>query len=155
MSATPGFAERGGWWVVVQGLLLAALAFAGPAVGTLTPGAALFAACLLLAGAVALGAWAALALGKALTPYPHPLEDAELCMRGPYGLVRHPIYSAVLLAAAGWALLWQSATAGVLVIALYVFFELKSQREERWLLEKDARYSQYRRQTKKFIPYLR
>ncbi len=149
------FKQRGGWWVVAQAALLLTAAVTAPLTGALLSWPLRLVPYLILAAAALLGGWAAAALGRGLTPYPRPLENARLCVRGPYRCVRHPMYSAVLMAAAGWAWLWQSPVGGILLIALYVFFELKSSREERWLEENDPAYAAYRARVKRFLPWVR
>jgi len=47
-------------------------------------------------------------LGANLTAFPRPLETAQLVESGAYGLVRHPLYGALVLAGFGWALLTAS-----------------------------------------------
>lgn len=72
-------------------------------------------------------------LGDALTPTPVPRAEAGLRTTGVYRLVRHPIYSGVLLVAAGitiaigtwWTLAW--------FVVLVVFFLVKSRWEDRLL----------------------
>jgi protein-S-isoprenylcysteine O-methyltransferase Ste14 len=51
---------------------------------------------------------AAVNLGKNLTPLPRPKENAELIQSGLYRLVRHPIYSGVIVLSIGWGLIQQS-----------------------------------------------
>ena len=53
-------------------------------------------------GLLALGG--ALRMGDNLTPSSHPREGAPLLVGGAYGLVRHPMYGGLILAAFGWAL---------------------------------------------------
>ena len=59
----------------------------------------------LILGGLGFAVWAGLVLGPALTPYPRPSEEATLVERGPYGVVRHPIYLAGLLLFLGYGLL--------------------------------------------------
>lgn len=47
--------------------------------------------------------------------------------------MRHPIYSGLTLAAAGWSLMWSSVAALFAALALLGFFDVKARREERWL----------------------
>ncbi|BEI40751.1 hypothetical protein PHIN9_06820 [Polynucleobacter sp. HIN9] len=39
-------------------------------------------------------------------------------------------------------------------VALLIFFDLKSRKEEEWLLEKFPNYQDYRQRTKKLIPLI-
>jgi protein-S-isoprenylcysteine O-methyltransferase Ste14 len=96
-----------------------------------------------------------LALGPSLTPLPLPKERASLREGGAYGLVRHPIYGGVVLMVAGWSLI--ATPVGLAMTALVgVFFELKSRREEGWLLARYADYEGYCRRVRwKFLPGIR
>lgn len=101
-----------------------------------------------LVGAVASGR----ALGPALTPFPKPRRRGELVRTGVYGLVRHPIYSAVLLAAIGWTLARGSAWTLAGTLALAVLFDRKSRREETFLLARHPEYAAYQRTVRRLIP---
>lgn len=86
-----------------------------------------------------LGGWLGFAsfaaLGGALTPTPVPISGAGLRTHGPYALVRHPIYTAVLsltLAALILAGTWWSWAWGAVIVT---FFWLKSRWEDRLLAE--------------------
>jgi protein-S-isoprenylcysteine O-methyltransferase Ste14 len=93
-----------------------------------------------------------IALGRSLTPLPTPTEDTRLVQRGIYGLMRHPLYTSVILASVGWALLWQSWPALLPALGLAPFFSAKACREERWLRERFPDYSDYERRVSRFIP---
>ncbi len=148
------FAARGGWWVAGQVPLMLVAALLPPWTGDGSYWPLRLAGYALLAGAVLFGAWAALALGHSLTPYPRPLANAEFVARGPYRHVRHPIYGAVLCAAAGWALAWQSVAGLAFLPLLVAFFDLKARREERWLVEKYPGYAVYRQRVRKLLPWI-
>ncbi len=106
---------------------------------------------LFLAGAVA-GIWGVRSLGRSRTPFPTPKADAELVQRGIYHWLRHPLYSSVMLASVGWALIWESRPAGVSTVILCVFFDAKARVEERLLLAKFPEYAAYRKRTWRFLP---
>ncbi|HUQ21641.1 MAG TPA: isoprenylcysteine carboxylmethyltransferase family protein [Gaiellaceae bacterium] len=97
----------------------------------------------LLAG-LGLGIWAGRTLGSALTPYPLPSERATLVERGPYGLVRHPIYVAGLLVFLGYGCI-SSVPATAAVPLLAALWHYKAGVEERHLDERFAAYGDYRR----------
>lgn len=86
--------------------------------------------------------------------HPAPKATGELVTGGPYRLIRHPMYSAVLLGAAAMAWLvppW----AGVLVwFALLLVLFTKANLEERWLREHHAGYAAYCQQCKRFVPWV-
>ena len=82
-------------------------------------------------------------------------KDHELIQRGPYRLVRHPIYTGLLLAVFGSCLaegrVWNLAVVGMATILLIA----KLKAEEALLARQfpDA-YLQYRRRVKAIIPFL-
>ncbi len=98
--------------------------------------------------------WAALSLGRNLTPLPKPKTDAQLVTSGAFAWMRHPIYSALLLLSFGASLERGHGIALGLCVCLAVLLELKSRREEAWLLEQFAAYAEYRDRVKKFIPMI-
>lgn len=87
------------------------------------------------------------------TPMTQKVEP-ELVTSGPYRLVRHPIYSGILLAGAGTAValswLWLVA-----VVLAGIYFIYSATVEERYLTEQfpDA-YPAYRRSTKMLVPFV-
>ena len=148
------FAERGGWWVVGQvallALLVAALGWNADwpwwvrAVGA---GATLAGVALLIAGARA--------LGRNLTPFPEPLEDAELVDTGVYAVSRHPIYGGVVLLGLGVAITAASPAAVVAALSLAAFLALKSAVEERRLVAAHPGYADYRHRVRsRLIPWI-
>lgn len=150
--------ERGEWYVVVQailmGLVLAAPGFDRAAWGEPWSMASLVAGDLLLITGIILGVGGLVGLGRNLTPLPRPKKDATLVESGVYSVVRHPIYAGLAFAALGWGLLWRSPATLALAAGLFVFFDIKSRREERWLVEAFPRYAEYRRRVKKLIPFV-
>jgi protein-S-isoprenylcysteine O-methyltransferase Ste14 len=148
------FFQRGGVWVLLQSVLLAAVIllavfFRG---GGFQPVVVIAGVVLLLIGAgVALAG--ALALGKNLTPFPKPGERAQLLRHGIYAVIRHPLYSSVIAASMGWALVWQSWSSLLVATSLIPFFRAKAHREERWLREKFPEYADYARQVPRFVPW--
>lgn len=157
MSTLPDLGPRGEGWVAIQVALLIPLVAAGwlgpgwdgPArIATSVVGVAA------LAGGAALVVRGSRDLGAALTPLPHPTDDAVLVEHGIYRLVRHPIYGGIILGSFGWGLLTASVTALVLAAVVTVFFRLKSTREEAWLAQRFPRYPAYRERTRRFIPWI-
>jgi protein-S-isoprenylcysteine O-methyltransferase Ste14 len=99
-----------------------------------------------LAG-VLVGIAAGRALGDALTPFPRPARSAALVERGPYRVVRHPIYAAGLLFFCGLSLV-ASPAALLGTAALAVLWALKAAVEERFLLERYPGYAEYVRRVR-------
>ncbi|MEO1059803.1 MAG: isoprenylcysteine carboxylmethyltransferase family protein [Actinomycetota bacterium] len=106
---------------------------------------------LVVLGFVLLGV-AALALGRALTPTPVPVEDGRLRTGGPYRFVRHPIYSGVLVIVVGLTLRSGSWPTVVVAALTLVFFHLKAAWEERRLTERYPGYPEYAARTPRFVP---
>lgn len=151
---------RGEWYVVFQ-LFLFALIAVGPGGIDLRPtlpdGARLAALGLgFLLGAVGfvLAMTGLFSLGDNLSIFPHPKDDAALVQAGPYALVRHPIYSGLIIGAAGWALIHTSLLTLIYAGILLVFFDRKSRREERMLAQKFPEYAAYQARVSKLIPFV-
>ena len=144
--------------MAVQGVLMAAILLSA-LVGLGWPDELVVAAyavgaVLLLLGSLLLVA-GGLRLGPSLTPMPKPRAGQELTTTGIYGLARHPMYGGGLLFALGWSTVFGSVVGLVLTVMLVPFIELKSRREEQWLVERYPDYADYRRRTpRRFIPYL-
>ena len=162
----PSLGPRGEGWVVIQGVMFAAIFLGGivvpPAWGgpTGTEGAAGLAGVvlgiwLIAAGAVlAVAGILALRVGGALTALPRPRAGSRLVAHGPYRLVRHPIYGGLVLGAVGWGLVRASPLALFASAALLLFFRLKSGREEAWLHDHFPDYAGYRARTRRLIPWV-
>jgi protein-S-isoprenylcysteine O-methyltransferase Ste14 len=156
MSRLPALGRRGEGWLAIQIVLfwaVLATGLLGPAwAGTVRLATSAVGIALILGG-LGLTARGIFDLGAARTPMPHPRPDAELVQTGVYRLVRHPIYGGLIVAAFGWGLLTASLVTVALAAVLLLFFELKSRREEAWLVERFPDYAAYRARTRRFIPW--
>ncbi|AJY38417.1 isoprenylcysteine carboxylmethyltransferase family protein [Burkholderia humptydooensis] len=80
-------------------------------------------------------------------------EDHRLIQGGPYAIVRHPIYTGVLAAALGTALMAGDLRSFVLFAVVAGCYLVKIRREERWLLDAFGdEYTQYQARTAALIP---
>jgi protein-S-isoprenylcysteine O-methyltransferase Ste14 len=158
MAVDNGFAARGGWWVAWQFPLLVLAYFIpvwtrgafpfSPVDPVATAGVAV-----MLAGGLLFVA-ATVKLGRAMTPFPRPIEGARLRTSGIYALVRHPIYTGVLCLGLGWSLYQHSIAGLAFELLLFAFFDRKAAREEHWLAEMYPEYTGYRQRVKKLIPLI-
>ena len=108
----------------------------------------------LVVAGVAFSLWAIVTLGRHYDLELALHRDHELVKRGPYALVRHPVYSGLALHFAGGCL----ATGNLLLIAgtvlvTYPAFYLRARAEERLLRERfgDA-YAAYAREVGMLVP---
>lgn len=154
-SIARSFLHRGGLWVLAQAvLMLAVLVLAPGCQGHRRQTAGMVCGVILCALGGVCGIAGAVVLGKSLTPLPRPGQQSRLVRHGIYGLMRHPLYTSVLLVALGWALIWGSGPALLAALALGPFFEAKARREERWLREQFPEYADYARRVRRFIPWV-
>lgn len=142
------FVKRGGWWVVVQFLLFAAIVVAltvnreaGPFTATI--GWALIAIAVGFAGS------GLFMLRDKLTAMPAPVDGAILHRHGPFALVRHPIYTGVILGFLGLAIRGANPVAALLAAGLIPFFYAKAGFEERLLVSRFPEYTDYQQS----VPY--
>ena len=157
MSPVRRFGERGEWWVVAQGALFVAATIAPGRGSAWSPGWRRVGRIVGLPLALAGGGLTVAGfrtLGENLTALPHPKDDATLVQDGVYAMVRHPIYSGVILTTLGAGLLSGNRTRTLLGAVFLAFFDAKARREEAWLTEKFPAYPAYRRAVKKLIPFV-
>ncbi len=109
-------------------------------------------------GAIAVGLgftwWARLTLGDLWSSTVTRKEGHAIVDRGPYGLVRHPIYTGLILAAfaLGGQIAMLGSLAGAALMALG--FAIKAKTEERFLgVELGPAYADYRKRTPMLVPF--
>lgn len=86
---------------------------------------------------------------------PEPKPASTLVDTGIYSLVRHPVYTGVILGSFGVALFRGSFWSLLAAAVLSGFYYLKSRYEEGLLIQTFPGYEAYRRRTGRFLPLLR
>ena len=130
--------KRGEGYVVIQ-IILVALVLLGPRTWPGLPQwPALVAQIALPVGiammvlGVGLIVSGVVALGRNLAAVPRPKQGATLVERGPYRIVRHPMYTGAILIAFGWAFAVSGSLSLVYAFMVVAFLAIKTAREERW-----------------------
>ncbi|HKW18238.1 MAG TPA: isoprenylcysteine carboxylmethyltransferase family protein [Terriglobales bacterium] len=112
---------------------------------------------LVLTGAgIAFAIWARFYIGQNWSSAVQVKVDHELIRNGPYSLVRHPIYSGILLALVGTAFA-EGRAVGFIALAFYgLGFWIKSRMEEELMRKTFGnQYLEYSRTTGALVPKLR
>jgi protein-S-isoprenylcysteine O-methyltransferase Ste14 len=153
----PALGRRGEGWVVLQSIVLVAIAACAVVGPRWPPGVQpwlrLFGFVLEAAGAGML-ILSRITLGRSFTPLPRPNDRSTLRSTGIYAGARHPLYGGLLVFGLGVSL-HRSPLVLAPTAFLAVVFWLKSIREEAWLAERYPEYPAYRRATpKRFIPWI-
>jgi protein-S-isoprenylcysteine O-methyltransferase Ste14 len=122
------------------------LAVHSPVLGAI--GAVVFAA------GVALAVWARVHLGRNWGMPMTQKDEPELITSGPYRLVRHPIYSGLLAAVLGTALV--SNLLGLIIVAILgcYFYYCASVEERNLTATFPTAYPAYRASTKMLVPFV-
>ncbi len=82
-------------------------------------------------------------------------EQHELVQSGPYAIVRHPIYTGLLLALLGTVLAFGTLSSYAGFVAVIIAILIRVQIEERLMSRAfGAQHDAYRRSTKRLIPFL-
>ena len=146
--------KRGEGWFVLQLVLFAVILLAPPVPPVTFPLwlRALGLGILVVGGVVGTGG--ILALGSNLTAFPKPIEGGTLVTKGVYSVVRHPIYTGLILGTLCLGIFRASLLGIGLAVVLSIFFDLKSRREEKWLVEAYPGYADYRQRVKKLMPWV-
>lgn len=114
-----------------------------------------YAGLLLTIAGIAFAFWARFFLGRNWSSNVTIKQNHELIRSGPYRVVRHPIYSGLLLALLGTALIVNELRAYWGVVLCAVGLHLKAAVEEEFMLRQfGSEYGQYRQRTKALIPFV-
>lgn len=101
------------------------------------------------------GVWARIILGRNWSGTVTVKEDHVLTTRGPYAWVRHPIYSGLLLALLGTALVVGKMIYLLAIPVCVLALALKLRSEEKFMHETfTEQYRSYRQRVKALIPYV-
>lgn len=140
-------------WILTQNILTLLVLFAAPTLRTgswhwsfQALGITLF-----VVGAV-FGVAGVHALGPNRTPHPKPLDTSRLVQTGIYRIVRHPLYTSLILLTLGWSLAWSSGVALVPTLGLAGLLGAKARLEERWLRSKFPEYDAYCQRVPRLLP---
>ena len=98
--------------------------------------------------------WARVHIGRNWGPPMSQKNEAELTTSGPYRLVRHPIYSGVLLAGVGTAvaLSWWWLIPAALAGGYFIYSATVEERD--LTVQFPDTYPAYRRSTKMLVPFI-
>jgi protein-S-isoprenylcysteine O-methyltransferase Ste14 len=115
--------------------------------------AARFAGLALFALGCALRTWPVFVLGRRFSGLVAIQPEHELVTHGPYRWIRHPSYLGMMLALAGWALVFRSALGLAATACGLVVLAARIEEEEALLASQfGERYAEYRRRTWRLVP---
>ncbi len=104
---------------------------------------------------IAIEIWAIITMGpRRLSIMPEVQSNANLTTSGPYRFIRHPMYTALLLASIGLTFSPYMTWKVIATCSLAFVLAAKSEIEERQLRNRFAEYEAYTRKTKRFIPFV-
>lgn len=95
---------------------------------------------------------ALLQLNESLSPFPTPKTHGRLKTHGLYKLVRHPIYSGIILSTISYGMYRGSSWKLSISVLLIILFYFKSEYEEKLLVKKFSEYSNYKKKTGRLWP---
>lgn len=82
-------------------------------------------------------------------------EGSELVTTGPYAFVRHPIYTGILFAVLGTAIVRWNLWSAVVFPIVFLYFVYAARSEERSLTGRfSTEYPDYMKRTKMLVPFL-
>jgi protein-S-isoprenylcysteine O-methyltransferase Ste14 len=165
-ASQPRFLQQAAHWTpTLIGFVLlgngSAIAYPGPlhwineAKLPLLPLAASWIATAICIAGLGLTWWARISLGSLWSGSVSRKKDHTIVRKGPYALVRHPIYTGLIIAAFAIALQIAMAVNLFGAILVAVGFWLKARLEERFLSQElgPVAYADYRRSTPMLIPF--
>jgi protein-S-isoprenylcysteine O-methyltransferase Ste14 len=97
--------------------------------------------------------WARACLGRYWSGVVALKQDHKLIQSGPYRLIRHPLYTGLILAAAGWCLVVPEWSSLVGALSLTACFVRRARKEDALLAtEFGAEFEEYREKTGRLVP---
>lgn len=110
---------------------------------------------LLTVAGMLLTAWARILIGSHKKNAVVPRRGNVFVRKGPYRMARHPIYTGLIFATLGTAIVFLRAEcfAGALLVAVGFWFKLRS--DERLMLQQfGEEYARYRNEVRALIPFI-
>jgi protein-S-isoprenylcysteine O-methyltransferase Ste14 len=108
-----------------------------------------------LAAGLAFTVWARRHLGRNWSGIVTVKQDHELVRSGPYRVVRHPIYTGLLLAILGTAIAFGQWRGLIAFALMTIGLVLKLRTEERFMVETfGGQYARYRAEVPALIPFI-
>lgn len=99
--------------------------------------------------------WARVVIGRNWSGAITLKEEHELIERGPYRLVRHPIYAGILSMFVATAIMLGHLAGCIGVVIVFASFWIKLIREEKVMLNQfPDKYAAYRQRVKRLIPFV-
>lgn len=105
--------------------------------------------CVLVVAGIALATYVLFYLGRSFSILP---ESRRLVMRGPYRIVRHPLYVAEAIASTGMVLVFLSPLAVAILLVHLAWQLVRIKYEEKVLTETFPEYKDYARHTYRLLP---
>ena len=136
-------------FVIIQFSCLGLIALTGP----IFPASALLLVVEVLG--LALGIWAVFSMGIGnFNVTPEPLRSSQLVTRGPYRLIRHPMYLALLLATLPLVATEFSVLRLLVWLVLFIDLVIKLNYEEGILAARLEGYPDYIQRSYRLIPFI-
>lgn len=137
-----------GWLLVIMQFSLIGVFFI-----RLNPQKLSWVSIILMSFGILLAVWSVWVMKKSrLRILPDPSANAMLVTDGPYKLIRHPMYSSIMLFCAGMNH-WSELIDFILYASLFGTLMVKLVFEEHMLKQRFANYSQYQDKTYRLIPF--
>lgn len=110
---------------------------------------------ILCVGGLGFAIWARVVIGRNWSGAVTLKEEHELIERGPYRLVRHPIYTGILSMFVATAIMLGHLAGCIGVVIVIASFWIKLIREEKVMLNQfPDKYAAYRQRVKRLIPFV-
>jgi protein-S-isoprenylcysteine O-methyltransferase Ste14 len=133
--------------VAAQFALIIAIGFDADIFGSILTNALMF-------SGTALGLWAVITMKFNVSVFPDIKKGQKLFLNGPYKLVRHPMYLAVLMVTLAWVLNRFNLIPIVLWLILLFDLFIKINYEEDKLIKHFPQYKDYKKKVRTLIPFI-
>ncbi len=149
--------DKGSLWFIILGIfipLIITIILSYTNIGQINTSISYFGLIIIISGFI-LRQYSIFILGKFFTPVVEKQKDHKIIQHGPYKYIRHPSYTGLILELSGFSLALSNILALIITLILFIpAINYRIKIEEQFLSKQFKEYENYKKRTRKLIPFI-